>query len=90
PITEEQGVAGLDVFGEVWVSDGDLLPGAEDLPRGQGKQRASFKYHRPRSNLADPDLQPREILKDGDGPTQALGDSSHSRHDLEVLGLCSV
>jgi hypothetical protein len=68
-VAQEQGIAGLDVFGEVMVGDGDLVAGTGDLARGQGERRAGFQGDRPRSHLTDPDLQPGEILKDGNGPT---------------------
>ena len=89
-VAQEHGVAGLDVFSETRVSDRDFLPGAEDRPRGQRERRAGFQRDRSRCHLADPDLQPGEILKDGDRPTHALGDAANRRDDLEVLGRGAV
>jgi hypothetical protein len=86
-IAQEQGVAGLDIYREVRVVDGDLLPGAEDLPRGQGERRAGFQRDRSRCYFTDPDLQPGEILKYGNWTTESGGDTTNSRDDLEVLGL---
>jgi len=86
-VAQEEPVASLDVFSQVRIVNGDLLPGTEDLARGQRERRAGFQHHRPRCDFTDPDFQSGEILEDGNGPPQALGDTPNSRDYLEVLGL---
>ena len=77
-IAHEQPIARLDIFGQVRVVNGDFLLGAEDPPRGQRERRAGFQRDRPRCDLTDPDLQFGEILEDGNGSAQALGDTPNS------------
>jgi len=87
PIAQEKGVAGLDVCDQMRIVDGDLLPGAADMARGQRERRARFQRDRSRCDITDSDLQPSEILKNGNRTTEAGGNTTNSRDDLEVLGL---
>ncbi len=89
-VVDEDGVAGVNLLGQVLVVRVDAFLSSFDRPGGYRERRARLELDRAARQGPDADLRPLEVLHDGDDAARLAGDLPHRRDPAAVGGAVVV